>query len=102
MPDSVKDYLETISLHRSTVDEHGISSNVAAIRLRDLGFTLGPNDPERVKEYCLELLKDQPAQLANFEAGFAGVRQQKQEAPAVNPEVEADANPLNQDFPEAP
>lgn len=99
LPESVKEYLETISLHRSTVDANGISSNVAALKLRDFGFTLGPNNPDRIKDFCYNMLKDRPADWGNFMAGFNGIRKQEQPAADFNPELEADVNPLSQDFP---
>ena len=98
MPPSVREFLETISLHRSTVDDNGLSSNVAAIKLREFGFTLGPNDPNRIKDFCYNILKDRPTEWENFLAGFNGIR--KQDTPAFNPEVEAEVNPLNQEFPD--
>ena len=100
MPESVKEFLETISLHRSTVDDNGLSSNVAALKLRDFGFTLGPNNPDRIKDFWHDRLRDQPEAWNNFMAGFSGIR--KQEHPNnFNAEAEAEVNPLNQEFPEA-
>jgi hypothetical protein len=103
LPGSVKEFLETISLHRSAVEDNGLSSNVAALRLREYGFTLGPNDPERLKALWSDRLQDSPRDWENFMAGFTGTRHKEEPAaPVFNPEVEADVNPLNQEFPEPP